>query len=710
MDPPVDDNPALTIRSLISTAAVRWALCLLTLFAATAAAVAARYGLGWIDPLQTADGTYQTFGMLDRLMRGELPGLDYIPYLGIGLNYVLALPYAALGANIFAAFAAGQLGTTASWLLICWLLCWIAGFQRRDALTVAMLLFVVGAVLDLSFSTLSPGYRSGHSLLLLRECAVLPGIAAIVLIPDERRRMLVLAMLAGIMVFWSPSAGIGQLAASLITVLIVTIGRHGWRGLLPMAALGGLAILAALATATLLSLGDPAQLLRRVFLVTGNSQFWFFGGFGPTDRVLTVADFRWAVAPNSDYALRLLIALAGFGIALRRHGALTRRGQAAILVLLAWSISGLGSSYAGHASVRYLTPLYAAGTVLLAAMAVHRWYGRPIAVTGRWTFPVASAAACLVAAAAAYLIAAGVGPGGRRPAAGGPGHIAALGLTLPVEANRELRFVQSVRTDLDLRKLPADRRIFSTYYAWPDVLLGASPRPAFNSIIHVLGQEDQRKYLSDFRAAATPWAATLDPAWTGYDLWSVRASWFFYRELVAHYRPVFRGNAATYWRRRSVPAPMVTTPFDCHIDRIDHRRTDIRIAGPSPSALLDVAISYDAATGTPNFRGDLGRGYLHVDDHASRLRERLERHRERRLVIQRDNAGRPSVEYGLPAGRHGRLLPVEHRQGQDSIVSFEVRGSANRSLTIHSCRVLRAFENPLADLERLPRPGDIRPL
>jgi hypothetical protein len=159
-----------------------------------------------------------------------------------------------------------------------------------------------------------------------------------------------------------------------------------------------------------------------------------------------------------------------------------------------------------------------------------------------------------------------------------------------------------------------------------------------------------------------------------------------------------------------MPAPMVSSPFDCHIDRIDHRRTDIRIAGSSPSALLDVAIGYDAAPGTPNIRGDLGRGYLHVDDHSSRLRERLERHRERRLVIQRDEAGQPSVEYGLPAGRHGRLLPVEHQQGRDSIVSFEVRGSANRSLTIHSCQVLRAFENSLAELERLPRPGDVRPL
>lgn len=710
MDSPVDDTPALTIHSLISAAVVRRALCLLSLFAVTAAAVAARFGLGWIDPLQTADGTYQTFGMLDRLMRGELPGVDYIPYLGIGLNYVLALPYAALGANIFAAFAAGQIGTTASWLILCWLLCWIAGFTRRDASLVAMLLFVAGAVLDLNFSTLSPGYRSGHSLLLLRECAVLPGLAAIVLISDERRRMLALAILSGIMLFWSPAAGVGQLGAALITVLLVTVRRQGWRGVPQTAGLAGIATLAGLATATLLSLGDPVHLIRRIFLVTGDAQFWFFGGFGLTDRVLTIADFRWAVAPNIDYAARLLIALAGFGIALHRNGVSTRKGQATLLVLLAWSISGLGSSYAGHASVRYLAPLYAAGMVLLAATAVHRWYDRPLVAAGRLSSPAISAAVCLMAAAAAYLIAVGIGFGSKNRVSGGPGHIPALGLTLPVEANRELRFVQAVRTDLDLRKLPADRRIFSTYYSWPDILLGASPRPAFNSIIHVLGQEDKRKYLSDFRAAATPWAATLDPAWTGYDLWSVRASWFFYRELIEHYRPVFRGNAATYWRRQSVPAPMVNAPFNCHIDRIDQRRTDIRIEGRSPSALLDVAINYTAAPGSPNMRGDLGRGYLHVDDHSSRLLERLERQRERRLVIQQDDAGQPSVEYGLPAGRNGWLLPIEHRQDQDSIVRFEIRGSTNRSLTIHSCRVLRAFENSLAELERLPRPGAVRPL
>lgn len=678
----------------------------------TAAIIFASYaGLGWIKPLVTVDGTYQTFAMLNRLSNGQLPGQDFVPYLGVLLCYALIPVFWLLDQSIFAAFAAAQLMVEIAWFGTCVALLWATGFSRRNALALGALVYTVLFVLSFAGGFLTVAYRAGQSMMFLRDSAALLVVAAMLLPRNETLRRAVIAAASGVLLFWSPSAG----AALLLTGTMVTaagsvrdVGLR--RGILHTVGLIGVALLAALLTATIVSGGAPLWLFEKVFLSAGQTQFWFFGRFSGADRLLRVSDAALLIAPSWREGIMLTGLIAASGYAWLRAGIGSRQADAIALICGSQFVSGLASQASGHIEFRYLHSFAASALVVLIGLMLPGLLklriARKVAVGGIALTGVAAAAAVPLVAVTDRgnklytALTAQLGSASQT-------QFAEAGMAFPANVRGEIAFLRNYRAALDRAGTPADRRMTSAYYSWADVTLGAAQSPQFSSIIQLMSDADRAYFINRFKSRAPQLVSTLDPAATPRALWNLRASWPFYQAALATHEPKWRGSSMIYWQRRAQPITPQTAGLPvCTIRRTSGRVVDLRIdggAGGADPVLVDVAVTYAALPGKPGVNGDLGRGYLRVADRSPVLLAAIADLTAGGAALPEGLDAKPGVFYGLPAGQRQWAIPVEHKFGQISVLQLEVRGGSAASLDVAGCHVTGVWPNPLAALDRLTR-------
>lgn len=678
----------------------------------TAAILFASYaGLGWVKPLVTVDGTYQTFAMLDRLSNGVLPGVDFVPYLGVLLCYVLAPAFWLLGQSIFAAFAAAQLLVQAAWFGTCVVLLWATGFSRRNAVVLGALVYSVLLVLSFAGGFLTVAYRAGQSLMFLRDSAAL--LVVLAMLPARRAalRRLIIAAGSGVMLFWSPSAGVALLLTGAMVLALGSVRDVGLRrGALLTAGLIGTALLAALLTAAILSGGAPLWLIDKVFLGTGQTQFWFFGSFSGSDRVLRLSDAVLLVAPTWREGIPLAGLIAATGYAWQRAGIGSRQSDAIALICGSQLVSGMASQAAGHIEFRYLHSFAVSALVVLIGLLLPFLLKRRI--TG--TVMVGAIALTGVATTAAVFVVATTERGNRLYAALsaqlGPAsrtQFPEAGMAFPASVRSEIEFLRGIRAAMDRAGTPADRRMISAYHSWADVTLGAAQSPQFSSIIQLMSDADRAYFVDHFKGRVPQLVSTLDPASTPRAFWNLRASWSFYQAALATHEPKWRGSSMLYWQRRPRPiTPQTANLPVCSIRRTSARTADLRIEGGATGAdpvLLDVELTYAALPGRPRLNGDLGRGYLRLADRSPVLLSSIADLAAAGAALPDGLNARPGVYYGLPAGQRQWAIPVEHQVGQVSLLQLDVRGGRFASLDVTGCQITGAWPNPLARLDRLTR-------
>lgn len=683
----------------------------------------AKVGGGLLEPLLTLDGTYQTYGMLERTARGLRPGADFVPYLGPLLCLALYPAFALLGGTVFAAFGAAELAVQAVWFATLWLLAWAAGAGRAAAFRWAAALFLLFFATFCAWEMFKLAYSPGISLITLRDSAPVWLAAAMAGVRARQWRHRVMAAGAGIMLFWSPTAGAATL---LVTIALLTMGalfadKAGQAGQQPprarIMALGvNLAVLGAavLVTATVLSRGAPLGLLRRIFVETGQVQFWYFGSFADGMRVLSLADMARVLAPDGLTAMSLVL----LGVVAVRtwwhNGPASARADAVALVLGSQFLSAIAAQVGGHLMTYYYTSFLYSGWALATLMILYRVVGAPAGGATGGTPGVAAHDGSRLERgmqAAPLLVLAGtlaLNPAARSHAAPlfAPldrtrvEPLAEAAMPFPVEARREVAFLRQARAELDRARVPAERRMFGTYQNWADVMVGASGHPRFNSVITLPTPADQASYSGWLRRNRPAWVTTVDRDASPWALWNERASWFFLREVLANYTPVARGTTMVYWRRRTAPAPAVTAPLPtCRIIRRSDRAVDLALSGApqTGAAYAEIALAYRADPGRAGWNGDLGRGYVRVTDRSSGLLRYLARQQAAGLAPDEVIGAFPGLRYGLPTGDQHQTIPVVQAGSGPSTVSLDLQGGARAALQVQSCRATAWHADPLAD-------------
>lgn len=102
-------------------------------------------------------------------------------------------------------------------------------------------------------------------------------------------------------------------------------------------------------------------------------------------------------------------------------------------------------------------------------------------------------------------------------------------------------------TDEFMRK---DDVVFSTYASGLEAYRGQFQPTGYDYIIHVLGNDAIKQYMSDFNEGKFDYVATQRETYTFWEYWIINENWYFYRELFRNYEPVYANKYELFWRKR----------------------------------------------------------------------------------------------------------------------------------------------------------------
>jgi hypothetical protein len=590
-------------------------------------------------PTWHMDGAFQTASGLFRLADGQVPGRDFLPYLGIAPILMLYPVFALLGGELTDTVFTARLVTLLAFEAVVGVLALlIAGRRPLRALAwgsaAAALLIVAAELVEPRLWAALDGLLTaaavpGNSLRPIRAFApyLLAAVAYTALSGGWTvRRAAVVGASAGLVAaLWSNDYGpvSGTLLLAAVTVHAL---RHSWsprmRG---MAALYGGAAAGYVGAGLAATAGHFTSLLAYNFSDVRSDQFWYFGPWGEPSRVFTMGDLmRILTAENALSSLAVLVTVTSY--------ALVRRGLGSLLVTFlgtATLMGGVTATVGGHAANYFWAFVFwghavsAVALVRLAAHALahvpaHRMLTRALRVT----VTVAMVAVMVVAGGA---IAQHARQAGGVLAADPRYHYdEALGGFL------DSAFISQVRTARE-----TEPRAVEEYLGLSGVVDG--PQTALvDSVIAALGR--QREPFAAQLAERPELVVTTAPDTTNWVTWNLSANWWFYRDLFRGYAPVLTSPQTVSW---TPVEPTDWTEVPC-------RTEDAQIVVETPDAgLYEVALQYKGP-------GRIARAFTMVENH---------------INIASDARGFVSLD---PGGREQRF-PVAVRDPGSGVTVLDTR-------------------------------------
>jgi hypothetical protein len=554
------------------------------------------------------DGAFQTASSLERLANGEMPGRNFLPYLGLGPLLLLFPTFALLGGNLAAS-------TAAAWFTV--QLCAGAALAISFFLAArpvrAWHALLPGVAL-LWAVNIAPGYlpRSimdatdpGNSLRPLRAFApyALALLVAVVTArPWSRRRRLACLGAACVLVsLWSNDYGIPS--AALFGALVLGFGlrpSEHRRGTLSGLALGAAfgVVLGFLVTG-----GRLDKLLRYNLVDVVRDQWWLFFPWGAEERVLSARDLIKILTPDVVTAVSVVV-IASI------RALLTRRIEDAAFALVGASsfLGGLVPSVGGH-----IEPGYFIGLFAWKYMAVMAWCLAGVRFILKSEHPRAARLGWQVALGSGLLMGGALLEWRRANFIQGVKvaerndrifYVPELGGYLGSEWSSHVAAARAARG------MPAIDEYWSI---WSAVQASQALTPV-DSIIHALGSV--RNEFSAALARRPPQIITTRASYSDWQSWNVSANWWFYRELFLGYLPTTLSPTTIEWR------PALAVPWNDHPCAVSSSPPAVMVRG-NGRALYEITLHYRLDAGGRRsllrVRNNINRqdaGYLSIDPKA----------------------------------------------------------------------------------------------
>jgi hypothetical protein len=499
-------------------------------------------------PLWHIDGAFQTASALFRLDQGQLPGRDFMPYLGIAAAYILFPFYKLAGGDLAAtttaAFFVVFVFAVTGMATLTKLVFPRASFPAATAVAVLIVLLLLPIVLSerlpiKAADLLGWPLQPGHSLRPVRAFAPVLTALAIFLVARERplgnRQFAWLGLIGGSVLCWSNDYGPPSAMIAALFALYALI-RDGWTWGRVLAA-GSAALLAAVSVLMIATGGHAVPFLDYMLNGVGGDQWWYYSGFEPKDRIFRIADVARVLSVTLILALIVLIYAVARAIR-------TPRPPHVLVALIGFALlcGGLLASIGGHIDAGYFNAFkwwaLVAALLFVAEAAMPRLAGRrpdSLTVSGpKWL--LITCAFLPVMAWINYVR-------DRGELASDPAvfYQADLGGFVPKQWQAYLARARSSRVEA-----------IEEYWGLWSAVRRTSPNYV-DSTIHALGPERDR-----FAQRLEAWPGlviTSRPIITaGYQGWSVAANWWFYRRLLSGFRAELASPTTLLWSRAPRPA------------------------------------------------------------------------------------------------------------------------------------------------------------
>jgi hypothetical protein len=496
------------------------------------------------------DGPFQVYNALRRITAGQRPGVDFQFFHGLGIPYLMYLPFRLFGGTFAASEITRQVIATVSApvAVLVFLRCFTGDWRRAFALSTLVL--AVSIALGQW-----PMLLAVNSLLVVR--AALPTIAPVIWVLRLRRRTRAMSMgvAIGASVLLGTEQGLAVLLAFLVVGSIVA-WRSSERRL--VFADVGLTVGASAATVALflLLLGGLAGMkgaLRYNLKLVPMDQYWYFGV--PPNLFVT----GWKALPRllmHEPLIPTAIIVGVIAAAAYLHDTwheiddAVRRRHAALAMLAIYGLIAC-VSLLGIFLVSYVEPLVRALLIIGALeldrrMSKTKLRGATAYVVSRGVLVMAALLLMVIRAPTMIQSFASRLPEVLR--VHGRGNGMQFESLWPATISSGQRIVDAHRT--------AGGRpptLWSTYAGLLEARNGIF-QPTTDYIIHVLGPENRAAYVNAFRAARPTLVQTVRPTYSEYEPWIEQTSWDFYRELLRNYRALDATPWSIFWERLPTPA------------------------------------------------------------------------------------------------------------------------------------------------------------
>jgi hypothetical protein len=506
------------------------------------------------------DGAFQTASGLYRLDAGQFPGKDFLPYLGIGPLLALYPFFKVFGGNISASVFSAQFivlifGLTS--VAFIWHLIWRPK-SFWSSLTAAGLLFFMPIGFSNYMSMQLPDWMSfqmspGNSLRPLRAFA--PYLIAITYyffffhIKLARNKYFFSGLLTGAILLWSNDFAIPS--AGLFGVFIIASAIY--RRQLQCRNVLIYSVTAVFAWAIFLALlthGHPIKLLKYNFLDIAQDQWYFFGPYNESTRILSFKLIALLFSAETWLPLLTLTFLSFVAVK-------TKLIEHALLVLIGTVLfaGGTLTSIGGHVG-GYFGGFYFWGMMVVCiGLANLAWFLlRYIsALTTNYKLQTYNCVllVLILFLSSGFMLTSIYNFKSDKVIASNDVnrfYVAELGGYLSKEW----------KDYIDLARRTNEPEVFEEYWGLWSATRKIFPAWPVDSVIHTLGST--RIKAASALENAKLIITTNEKGHSGWVGWNMSQSYYFYKDLIHNWSPVYNSPLTTVWRRTQRNQKLIEVP------------------------------------------------------------------------------------------------------------------------------------------------------
>ena len=548
-----------------------------------------------ITPIFHLDGAFQTASSLFRLSDGQLPGRDYLPYLGLGTTYLLWPLFIACGETLAASQFAAYAGFLASAAVTVGIL--TALIMPRHKLLLASVTSLLFILCFLVFSSTIPYIlqsilfiEPGNSLRPLRSFIVYVAGLAIYLtilnISAGRACWIVLGAIAGLAVLWSNDYGIPTAGMTGLFGLWWA-NRHSKKIIPAGLWMGGTGFIVAAIGMTILTGGHPIALLEYNFVDVAGDQYWYFGAWDEKNRLFGLADI---------YKILFPLGLIGLGGLLASTIIVVCRPttENALLYAISWMLLGGGliATIGGHIDAYFQA--YEQLVVLIMLLTIMRFGWPWLVQRNNWLWQRWQTL----------------------PTHGGQQRRVWLGMAVAVLAvigarygyyqhrhqyfasNEEYAYVaaydgylhQDWHQHLNFIKANQNASVVEEYWGLWGAYTGAGQGAPVDSAIHAMG--GVRDAFTEHLQTNPEFVVTTLPSMSVWATWNITANWWFYKPLLQQYAPQPTSLTTLVWQRQ--PTAYSWPKVACAVEQATDTATPAVVLPGATPGFYDVTVQYQA--------------------------------------------------------------------------------------------------------------------
>ncbi len=575
-------------------------------------AVFAALGNGLAMDSYAANGTFQLYNPLRRLLDGEVLARDFPFFHGVGVPLLHFPLFYIMGHNLFAVEVAKLLVSPLLFLISSFLLFW-AYFKNVKKAVFTTSIFTVISLLCID------AIWAGNSLLGLRTAFPFIATAFMLWHPDwhinvgKNKTKInlyypTLYILMGISVACGTEQG---LAFILAYVLIRGVQYIRSKEMIKKRVLAFIGELCGVALATyvvlsVMTLGHAYEALYYALVEVSGDQGWYFGA--PPNNFLQLSNLDQLFTNRMlFYMLPIIIGGVVAYIVGVKKALLSKKETFVFSVLLLYGLVVFAVSATGYwAPSAQLIPLERAAGVILVAIVTHVIYNL---IQAKKSTPNAKSKGFSVLAFGLLL-----------------GSIIALGYNTAIflqkidwmplrhiiteskkarHSTDDAEYISTAwrkRLETFAPHIEKGARVWSTYTSVYDSIRqqknGSSGGEDY--IIHALGPTRRSHYTQDFITQKPDYVITLNPSYFKYEEWLWTRHWAFYKELQDNYTIIATNDSHVLWKRRAGTAAQKKTSHPKHHIQKDANGDYIITTGAANNIrVFEVSVRYSARSVLP---------------------------------------------------------------------------------------------------------------